>query len=504
MVVARESNNEQVNIMQNDNNLRIEEALEILNQAKTILKRKLSFFVWQGFFDPLNAESFNGEVLVVSAQTSFHKNWVIDHYMPELLSACEQSYGTAIKVVINASSEPLKRPILSKREVKLKKSTRPLESFPNFDLEEIEEKEEPKQVLPINNIKLELSNSFEKRDLKQEPYTFDSFIQGPSNQMVYEACLSVAENPGEQFSPLFIFGTVGLGKTHLLHAIKSRAMKKNPTLKIIYLSAEAWVNSYVQAIRERKFDSFRSYYRDVCDILLIDDIQFLAGKDASQDEFFHTFNSLHEAKKQIVVTSDKYPHEIEGLEERLRTRLSWGLIADIRPPEIETRLAILHKKASDIGLALDDETYKYLASNLTSSVRELEGALHRISAFSKLTKQSVNITRVKDMVSPVIKRKSVVVSWQKVCDAVSGYYDIKTVDIMGKSRQKQIVFARQVGMSLCRSLLSMSLPEIGKVFGGRDHTTVLSSLRKIDDCKKADLSLQSTLKKLENKILSMG
>lgn len=478
----------------------LNQASMITEQALLILKKKLSFFIWQGFFEPLKPISFNDLKLTLQAPSSFHRNWVIDHYMQELVAAASESFGQPIKVNISANSDISKKDnLISKPEVKCKKISK----------HEVEIKiDSLKNSLPTVSISApsEVIKELDEQNKNSyhDNYTFETFVKGPSNQMVFEAAHSVAEYPGTQFSPLFIFGTVGIGKTHLLHAIRKRAKEKDPTLRIIYLSAEAWVNSYVQAIRERKFDSFRTYYRNSCDILLIDDIQFLAGKDASQDEFFHTFNTLHEAKKQIVVTSDKYPHEIEGLEERLQTRLSWGLIADIRPPEIETRLAILHKKAFNLNLDLDREIFDYLASNLTNSVRELEGALLRISAYIKLSKIPICLSKVKEIISPVIKKKNVVVSWQKVCDVVSGHYDIRTTDIIGKSRQKQIVFARQVGMSLCRSLLSMSLPEIGKVFGGRDHTTVLSSVRKIDRCKKMDLSMQSLINKLENKITSMN
>jgi chromosomal replication initiator protein len=297
---------------------------------------------------------------------------------------------------------------------------------------------------------------------------------------------------------------VGLGKTHLLHDIGLRAKETNPTLKVLYLSAEQWVNSYIQAIRERQFDSFRHRYRNGCDILLIDDIQFLAGKDASQDEFFHTFNCLHEAKKQIVVTSDKYPHEIDGLEERLQTRLSWGLIADIRPPEIETRIAILHKKSENLAVKLPADVLDFLATNVTSSVRELEGALVRLAACSTFSKDAITISQTREILAPVIKRKNIIISWQKVCDAVANYYDLRSADIVGNSRQRQVVFARQVAMALCRSMLTMSLPEIGRVFGGRDHSTVLSSLRKIDALKRVDVSMQSVLQKLEDKIAIMA
>ncbi len=479
-----------------------ERASDLLTKARAVLKRRLSFFVWQGFFEPLNALSLMDHVLVLEAPTSFHCNWVIDHYMGELNSAISEVSGEDIKIEIACSSDPRKKMVMNtpkpKEKVKVPKE-KSVEAEPLLEALEIEKKA---PILPvINPIKSDatvlplLSNT----NLNAS-YSFDAYVQGPSNQMGYAAAMSVADHPGTQFSPLFLFGGVGLGKTHLLHAIGLRAKQMNPTLKVVYLSAEQWVNSYIQAIRERQFDSFRNRYRNSCDILLIDDIQFLAGKDASQDEFFHTFNSLHEAKKQIVVTSDKYPHEISGLEERLQTRLSWGLIADIRPPEIETRIAILHKKAESLSVKLSDEVLNFLAANVTTSVRELEGALVRVAACSSLSKQEMTLVHAREILAPVIKRKSLSVSWQKICETVAEYYDLRTADLVGQSRQRQVTFARQVAMTFCRSMLTMSLPEIGRVFGGRDHSTVLSSLRRVEQYKKLDVSLTHTLQKLEMKI----
>lgn len=501
MVAIKETNEHLVLDAQEDNK---GGALELLDKARTILKRRLSFFVWQGFFEPLSALSLSEKVFVIEAPTSFHRNWVIDHYMGELNSAVSEVFGEDIRVDIICSDTHKKLPPTKTKE-KTKAVKAPAEkSEPEKEGSQnvSEQKYQPVGIIaqpPRNDATVLplLSNS----NLNAS-YTFEAFVHGPSNQMGYAAATSVADYPGTQFSPLFLFGGVGLGKTHLLHAIGMRAKEKNPTLKVVYLSAEQWVNSYIQAIRERQFDSFRNRYRNV-DVLLIDDIQFLAGKDASQDEFFHTFNCLHEAKKQIVVTSDKYPHEISGLEERLQTRLSWGLIADIRPPEIETRIAILHKKAEKLSAKFSDEVLHHLAASVTTSVRELEGALVRLAACSSFSKEVMTLAQSKEILAPVIKKKTVVVSWQKVCDVVASYYDLRTVDLIGQGRQRQVVFARQVAMACCRSLLNMSSPEIGRVFGGRDHSTVLSSLKKIEDHKRIDVSLQSVLLKIEGQISSL-
>lgn len=475
---------------------------DILDRARTILKKRLSFFVFQGFFEPLQAKSLSDGCLLLEAPTSFHRNWVMDHYMPELISAVGETFGNDLKVSIIDSIDPKTKNLPQKKKLEIKKTAK------EEKLKVIEINNEPAQALyqevrPEHATVEDIMTLVGSSNLNPR-YNFEAFVPGPSNQMCYAAAMAVANQPGTQYSPLFIFGGVGLGKTHLLHAIGLKAKLRDPRLKVVYLSSEQWVNSYIQAIRERQFDSFRNRYRNGCDVLLIDDIQFLAGKDASQDEFFHTFNCLHEAKKQIVVTSDKYPHEIDGLEERLQTRLSWGLIADIRPPEMETRMAILHKKAEIIGARLDEDILNFLALSVTSSVRELEGALLRLSACSSLSQTPLTLGKAKEFLAPMLRKKLVVLSWQKICEQIAQNYGLRTSDLIGKSRQKQISFARQVAMLYCRSLLSMSLPEIGKAFGGRDHTTVLSSLRKMEDLKQKDISILSMLDRMEEKLLTMA
>lgn len=470
----------------------VDEPTHLLNQARNILKKRLSFFVFQGFFEPLKANSLEDGSLILEAPTSFHRNWVLDHYMPELTAAINEASKDNIKVIILDSSDPKKKDLPPKKKIEAKKHAK-IESA--LKLNNLEPKE------PLQN--LDFPELLKSTNLNSK-YSFETFVPGPSNQMSYSAALAVSNQPGTQYSPLFIFGGVGLGKTHLLHAIGLKAKQRDATLKVLYLSSEQWVNSYIQAIREKQFEPFRNRYRYSCDILLIDDIQFLAGKDASQDEFFHTFNCLHEAKKQIVVTSDKYPHEIDGLEERLQTRLSWGLIADIRPPEMETRLAILHKKTQNLNAKLSPEILHYLAHSVTSSVRELEGALVRLAACSSFADSPLTLGKAKEFLSPMLKKKTLVLSWQKICEQVSQNYGLRTSDLLGKSRQKQIVFARQLAMMHCRTLLSMSLPEIGRAFGGRDHSTVISALKKIEELKQKDVSLRANIDRMEEKLLVLA
>jgi chromosomal replication initiator protein len=320
--------------------------------------------------------------------------------------------------------------------------------------------------------------------------------------MAFAACTAVAEHPGARYSPLFLFGSTGLGKTHLLHAIGHEALARHPSLRVAYLSAEQWVNEYITDIHERRFEDFRRRYRDGCDLLLIDDVQFLAGKNASQDEFFHTFNALYEAHKQIVVTSDRYPHEIAGLEERLKTRLQWGLVADVQPPEIETRIAILEQKAHALGCALPLDVGEFLASHITTSIRELEGALVRLSAFASITREPITLAQAKEQLRPVLAMRGAEVTVGRVIDVVAAYYGLRAKDLIGPSRQRQVTRARQVAMYLVRQQLQRSLPEIGRAFGDRDHTTVLASVKKIDQLKEADAGVQAVLSRLSQSLFA--
>lgn len=497
------------------------------------LKKRLTLFVWQGFFDTLVPISLVEDVLTLAATSTFHKDWMTDHYLYELCDVASNLYGSPIKItIIDNSFENSSLPVSMKKPQHLNNLARDktkergrvrelefsfdfgstLKSEPPSEIiheREIEVKSAPEPlrtaITPLRAPQVEKDNSTFNLDSNpfNANYNFDSFVPGPSNQMAFTACAGIAEQASAQFSPLFLFGPVGIGKTHLIHAIGHAARAQNPNISILYMSAEQWVNAYIQAIRERKFDAFRKKFRSGCDILLIDDIQFLAGKDASQDEFFHTFNSLHQARKQIVLTSDKYPHEIEGLEERLRTRLSWGLVADIRPPEIETRIAILYKKAESLQITLSNEVAYYLASQVSSSVRELEGALLRLSVFIKVTKSQISLDAAKEYLSPIFRtQKSSKTSPGQICKLVAKYYNLSTDDLFNKNRQQPVALARQVAIFLCRTLLTLSLPEIGRFFGGRDHSTILSSIRKIEAQRHRDIGLQVVITRLEKEAFS--
>lgn len=326
-------------------------------------------------------------------------------------------------------------------------------------------------------------------------YRFDTFVVGPSNQFAHAACNAVADRPGSTYNPLFLFGGVGLGKTHLLHSIGARILEKNPTLKIRYLSSEDFVNEVINAIRYERVESFHKKYREECDVLLVDDIQFIAGKDRSQTEFFHTFNSLHATNRQIVVTSDKMPQEIPNLELRLKSRLQWGLVADVQPPEMETRVAILKRKADAIGVTLPDDAAIFLATQVATNVRELEGALTRLHAFARSTNRPLALDLARESVRGLESNAPLQLSVESVQRAVCAFYDVKLADLKGSRRSKEIITPRQVAMYLARKLTGASYPEIGARFQ-KDHATIINAVTKIERLLLTDLPLKHAVDSL--------
>jgi chromosomal replication initiator protein len=333
-------------------------------------------------------------------------------------------------------------------------------------------------------------------------YTFDHFVVGASNQFAHAACLAVADLPAKNYNPLFIYGGVGLGKTHLLHAIGNHIVQHRilPDLrKICYISSEEFTNELINSLRYEKMDEFRNKFRRM-DILLIDDIQFIAGKERTQAEFFHTFNSLYEARKQIVVTSDKFPKDIPNFEERLRSRFEWGLIADIQTPDIETKVAILRKKAEMENIVLPNDVAFFLASQIDSNIRILEGSLIRIGAFASLTKIPIDMQLAKEVLKNIIKPKEEFVSIDLVQKVVSNFFNIKISDLKVKRKYKGYVLPRQIAMYLSRKLTNASLLEIGDKFGGKDHSTVLHSIKKVQEKMSQETSFKEMIENLHGQI----
>jgi chromosomal replication initiator protein len=330
-----------------------------------------------------------------------------------------------------------------------------------------------------------------------EKYSFSTFIVGPSNQLAEAASRAVAESPAGKYNPLFIYGGVGLGKTHLLHAIGRQIRSHHPTWRIVYLKAETFLNEYVQQVRNGHIDEFRAKYRDQVDVLLVDDIQYLGGKERTQDEFFHTFNALFESHRQIVVTADKYPHEIPDLEERIRSRFQWGLIADIQPPELETRIAILEKKAQVDGIELPSEVAHFLAANIKSNVRELEGLLIRVAAMASLRQQAITVEFAQETLKSFLGQISPHLSIESVQKEVANYFGISVPDLCSASRQAKLARPRQIAMYLARKLCKASYPELGERFGGKDHTTVLSANRRIESLLQSDAKVRASVEEIE-------
>ena len=332
-------------------------------------------------------------------------------------------------------------------------------------------------------------------------YTFDTFVAGPSNQLAFAASQAAASSYPPKYNPVFICGGVGLGKTHLLHAIGHQQLANRPGARIVYISSERFMNEYVQAIRTGRMHEFRRNYREGIDVLLVDDVQFLAGKESTQDEFFHTFNALHENHKQIVLTADRKPHEISDIADRLRTRFAWGLLADIEPPELEVRIAILRKKAATESVDLPDDVALYIATAIKSNVRELEGALIRLAAYASLSKRRIDLEFAQETLGTALTRPREVITVEGIIKSVASYYGLKTSDIKSDRRHKSLANPRAVAMYLSRHHTKDSYPDLARAFGGKHHTTVISAVQKIAERLKEDASLRSELHAIESMIL---
>ena len=350
------------------------------------------------------------------------------------------------------------------------------------------------------------AESIDKSSLNPN-YTFDTFVVGNNNKLAHAASLAVAESPGEVYNPLFLYGGVGLGKTHLMHSIAHFIQSNNPDVKILYVSSETFTNELIETIRNGNnsaMSKFREKYRNI-DVLLVDDIQFIIGKESTQEEFFHTFNSLHSAKKQIIISSDKPPKDMEILEERFRSRFEWGLIADITLPDYETRMAILHKKEEMDGYDINEEVIKYIANNIKSNIRELEGAINKVMAFAKLEKKEVTLElaeqALKDIISPDEKK---VITPDYIISMVAEHFDVTVDDLCGNKRNSKIVTPRQIAMYLCREIISTPLKSIGKCLGNRDHTTIMHGIDKIEKEINNDENLKNTIETLKKKINPQG
>lgn len=409
-----------------------------------------SYFTW---FKPTSFVADDGRMLTVRVPNPLFKDWLTKHYAVVLDEALREVGRPGVGLVFVATDE-----------------------LPS---------EEPAPVAPPSPLDTAADDAPSNAPGLNPRYTFDSFIVGPSNQFAHAACRAVAEAPSLSYNPLFIYGGVGLGKTHLMHAIGQYVVRHAPSLRLTYISSERFMNEMINAVRYDRILEFRERYRSV-DVLLVDDIQFVAGKEGTQNEFFHTFNALYDAQKQIVLSSDRPPHEIPRLEERLRSRFEWGLIADVQPPNLETKVAILRKKADAEAVPLPDDVAMYIASKIKSNIRELEGSLIRLLAFASLAGRTISVELAQEVLRNVLDHDDRAVTLEQIQKYVADYYQLKVADLKSRNNAKSIAMPRQVAMYLCKFLTQASLPEIGKNFGNKHHSTVIHSIRKIEDLRKKD------------------
>ena len=401
------------------------------------------------------------------------------------------------KIILQVKESFLKE-IIEKRHLPLIRTAIKMVTKNEYDI--MITTEEEQNAGNLHNLAAEKPTENELARNLNPKYVFDSFVVGNSNRMAHAASLAVAESPAQAYNPLFLYGNSGLGKTHLMHSIGHFILDRNPQAKVLYVTSETFTNELINSIQNNKNEEFRNKYRNI-DVLMIDDIQFISKKEGTQEEFFHTFNALYESNKQLIISSDRPPKEIKTLEDRLRSRFEWGLIADVQPPDYETRIAILKKKAERDNLTVPDDVMAYIAKNIASNIRELEGALTRIVAFATLTNQDISIALAENSLKDIFSENSATpLTPELIQQVVAEYYNIRVEDIQGSKKPKNIAFPRQVSMYLCRKLLDISLPKIGESFGGRDHTTVIYAISKIEKQLESDEGLQKTVHALEKEI----
>jgi chromosomal replication initiator protein len=449
-------------------------------RLKDALRVRLSAQVYATWVSQMHCVQDHGGVLAIGLPSLFSLDWINNHYKAVLEEELAKLSPAKLELRLldgaqgdgpvpepeTVSSRP-SRIVVPSKAAALTAGPRAMAS------------QRPQTATPSSGQSAQAPQGSEALSLNRR-YTFSSFVTGPSNELASAAAHTVSEKPGTAYNPLFIFGRVGLGKTHLLQAIGHAILKKNPNARVLYQTTETFVNDVIQGIRFNRMDEVRRVYR-ACDVLLIDDIQFIAGKETCQEEFFHTFNSHHDQRRQVVVTSDKLPHEIKDLEERVRSRFQWGLVVDLQPPELETRIAILRKKADGDGIQLPDDVAMFMAQSVRSNVRELEGCLIRLSAYASLQGQPITVPLAKSVLKDVMPPKSQVLTCEVIVKTVAAHFDVKVSDLKSTRRGKTIALPRQISMYLCRKHTGSSYPEIGQALGGKDHTTALNAFNRIKE-----------------------
>ncbi len=469
--------------------------------AFTRSKSPASFEQW---FSGVQFDGMTDGVVCLRARDEFVREWVDQHFLPTLVDYLRSQTGWSVQIAWSVGGE-LERPVAtSLREngsgmrTQVQSSNGLHVARPTDDVngQSLHMDDEP----PTSRRTPATMKAAPPVEGLNPKYTFGNFVVGPSNQLAHAAAIGAAGGGGPRHNPLFLCGGTGLGKTHLVHAVAHRIRAERPHSRILYVSAEKFVNEFVQSLQENRMSEFRSRYRDRCDLLLVDDIQFLASKTQTQEEFFHAFNALHQADKQIIVTSDKYPQQLERMEERLVSRFSWGLVADIQGPELETRVAILRKKAQMEQIELADEVVLYLAQTIRSNVRELEGTLIRLAAKSSLLQRQIDLDFARQELAATTSPRPNEAGVDDIQRVVCHHFKLRTSDLLSKDRHKSIAFARHVAMYLCKQRLKCSFPELGRAFGNRDHTTVMSAVRKVEHLRTTDPEVRAHLEAIERKL----
>jgi chromosomal replication initiator protein len=469
----------------------------------TRLRSPASFEQW---FSSVQFDSLSDGVLALAARDEFVRDWVKAHFLPELIANLEQlliddvPHGVRVEWRI---SPRVDHPVC---EARLQPPARAKSLPMSGESRRSDLPPAPRSSDRPSGIRLpERVGSYSRAALTailNPKHTFPNFVVGSSNELAYAASFASAGGGGRRYNPLFIAGGTGLGKTHLMHAIAHKVLAERPQARVVYVSAEHFTNEFIEALQHHKMDEFRARYRTECDLLLVDDIQFLAGREQTQEEFFHTFNALHDVDKPIVVTSDKYPQQLQRMPDRLVSRFTSGLVADVQVPQLETRVAIVRKKAQIEGIPLSDEIAVLLAQSIQSNVRELEGALIRLAAKSSLTGRPIDEEFARSEIALVSPRRADLMSVEDIQRAVCNHFRLSNSELLSKDRHKSVAFARQVAMYLCRQRLKCSFPELGRAFGNRDHTTVMSAVRRVEQLRQKDPQVNAHLEAIEQRLAS--
>jgi len=492
------------------------QATIVWEQVLQKLEQELSKLMIDTWLRPTVPLNLTETTLEIGTPKQIIKEWLESRYLPIILSTVHYITNKPLEVIfvnLDTEDQVITNDTAPEQPIN---TPPPVETIPEPFLQPEKPKSSPPLPPPIRTapqtqiykpssdseqkLSLQLTTADDSMTILNPKYIFETFVIGNSNRLAHAASLAVAEAPANAYNPFFVYGGVGLGKTHLMHAIGHRILQNHPKLKLLYISSEKFTNELINSIRDGNPESFRQKYRNI-DVLLVDDIQFLSKKEHTQEEFFHTFNTLHEANKQIIMSSDRPPREIQTLEDRLRSRFEWGLITDIQPPDLETRIAILRKKAMMEHLNVPNDVMVYIASRIDNNIRELEGAFIRVIAYASLTNQTVDIdlaTEALKDIFPQGRPKQITV--ELIQEIIASYFKLKVDELLAKRRTRNVSYPRQIAMYLARELTETSLPRLGEMFGGRDHTTVIHAYEKISRERNEDVKLSNTIKELIKKI----